>query len=176
MKQGGPGHAVGLSYLGASVVVRCALTYPSLFQSAVVSGYVPMVPHDAMVMWAAGFEALPKAQPSLQQQYESLHGSRWRHTLMTVTAELCESYTSAVAVPSDMLNGLRVRTLVLNGSIRSDERAAAIDAAESSQMVQAGVIPGAGHLVNNDQPEVYNAIVENFWQRVETDDHATDAC
>jgi pimeloyl-ACP methyl ester carboxylesterase len=174
MEQKGSGHAVGLSYLGASVVVRCALTYPALFQSAVVSGYVPTVPHDVMVMRAAGFEALLNKQPSLQQQYESLHGTRWRQTLATVTTELCQSYASDVAVPPAMLSGLRVHTLILNGGIRSDERAAAIAAAESSDLVEVGVIPGAGHLVNNDEPDVYNAIVESFWQRVEADRHATD--
>jgi pimeloyl-ACP methyl ester carboxylesterase len=118
-------------------------------------------------MWANGFETLALCDASLRQLYQLTHGPRWRDTLQTITEELREAYVDAVAVSPTMLNHLRVRTLVLNGGLRSDERSAALEMSNGAVCVEAGVIPGAGHLANTDQPAIYNAIVEDFWRRVE---------
>lgn len=167
MSELGPGHVLGASYLGASVALRCALAAPEGFQSLVLSGYVPDAPHAVVTRWTEAFFALAAQDAGLVEHYERLHGARWRDTLDVVIAEIRESYATAVAVSDEMLSALKVKTLVLNGSLKSDERAAAAKMPSLTPFVDAGIIPGAGHIPSHDQPELFALNVEQFWQRLE---------
>jgi pimeloyl-ACP methyl ester carboxylesterase len=175
MESKGPGHVIGLSYLGGSIALRCALARSDLFHSLVLSGYVPSVPHAAVSAWAAAFFGLSRQNPTLAADYQRLHGDRWQHTLDVVSTEIREEYTTAIAVTEQMIADLDVTTLLLNGSLRTDERMAAAAWPQHNPLIEGGIIPGAGHIASNDQPNVFNMIVERFWARTRRhriDNHA----
>jgi pimeloyl-ACP methyl ester carboxylesterase len=163
----GPGHVVGASYLGGSVALRACLAAPGAFRSLVLTGYVPQAPHSVVNRWTQSFFTLTEQDPELVQHYERLHGPRWRQTLETVLAEIRDAYPTAVAVTKDMLATLAVPTLVLNGSLKSDERSAAAALPSMSPRIDAGLIPGAGHIPSHEQPELFATLVEHFWQNLD---------
>ena len=173
LAQIGPGHVIGISYLGGSVALRCALLYPELLRSLVLTGYVSEVPQQVIDSWAGAFFTLARQRPALAQEYEAMHGSRWQHTLEIVTTEIREEYATAIAVPPSLLATLKVPTLVVNGSIKSDERAAAVEFPLHNPLVEAGLIPGAGHIASHDQPEIFNLMIEQFWKRIEDQNYAS---
>lgn len=172
MAERGPGHVIGLSYLGGSVALRCALAHPDLFRSLVLSGYIPEVPESALNTWADAFQVLALQNPNLAREYERLSGTRWQRTLETIRTEIREEYATSIAVSRDMLAELRVPTLLLNGSLRSDERQAAADMPRHCPFIDAGLVPGAGHIASHDQPEIFNLVVETFWNRIQGRNHA----
>lgn len=168
--QNGSGHVIGVSYLGGSIAIRCALAYPSLFQSLVVTGYVPEVPATVIAKWASAFLTMAQQYPLLAQQYETMHGNRWQHTMETVTSEILEEYATSVMVTKAMIAELQVPTLIVNGAVKSDERMAAAELPQHNSLVQAGVIPAAGHIALQDQPEIFNLMVERFWENLYDDE------
>jgi pimeloyl-ACP methyl ester carboxylesterase len=163
----GPGHLVGASYLGGSVALRAALVAPQSVRSLVLTGYVPEAPHAVVNRWTESFLGLTARDPELVEHYQRLHGARWRQTLETVLAEIREAYPTAVAVTREQLGGLRVPTLLLNGSLKSDERAAAAALPSLSPQLDAGLVPGAGHIPSHEQPELFGTMVEHFWRRLD---------
>jgi pimeloyl-ACP methyl ester carboxylesterase len=164
----GPGHVVGASYLGGSVALRACLAAPQAFRSLVLTGYVPEAPHGVVNRWTESFFGLTARDPGLCEHYQRLHGARWRQTLETVLAEIREAYPTAVAVGKDQLAGLQTPTLLLNGSLKSDERAAAAALPSLSPRLDAGLIPGAGHIPSHEQPLLFAALVEHFWENLDT--------
>lgn len=167
LDQLGPGHVLGASYLGGTVALRCALENPEGFRSLVLSGYVPNAPHPVVTRWTQAFHAVADHDPRLVQHYEQLHGARWRRTLDCVLAEIRDSYPTTVAVSDDELASVEVATLILNGSLKSDERAAAARLPSLGPRIDAGIIPGAGHVPSHDEPELFALIVERFWRKLE---------
>lgn len=169
----GRGHVIGISYLGGSIAIHGALAYPELFQSLVLTGYVPEVPASAISSWVNAFFSLAQQNPSLTQEYKRLHGIRWHHTLEVVAAEIREEYATTIAITTSMIKTLKVPTLIVNGAVKSDERMAAAELPIHNPIIQAGIIPAAGHIANHDQPEIFNLIVEQFWKRVEDQRYAS---
>lgn len=163
MAKNGPGHVVGASYLGGSIALRAALAAPAHFCSLVLTGYVPEAPHAVVKRWAESFFALAANNPDLAQHYDELHGSRWRHTLTVVVAEIQEHYPEAIAVRRDELAALTVPTLLVNGSRKSDERMAAAALPSISPMLDAALIPRAGHMPSHEQPLLFALHSEQFW-------------
>jgi pimeloyl-ACP methyl ester carboxylesterase len=147
--------------------------YPELIHSLVLTGYVPEVPQEVIDSWAGAFFSLARQQPALAQEYEAMHGSRWQHTLEIVTAEIHEEYATAIAAPASLIATLKVPSLIVNGALKSDERAAAAELPLHNPLVQAGIIPAAGHIASHDQPEIFNLMVEQFWKRVEDQKYAS---
>ncbi|MCA9708184.1 MAG: alpha/beta fold hydrolase [Myxococcales bacterium] len=163
----GPGHVLGVSYLGATVALRTTLADPTGVQSLVLSGYVPNAPHAVVTRWTHSFHLLAERDPELVRHYERVHGPRWRQTLDCVLAEIRESYPASVAVSDAQLAELAVPTLVLNGSYKSDERETAARLPSLGPQIEAGILPGAGHIPSHDQPELFSGIVEAFWARLQ---------
>lgn len=170
----GPSHVISASYLGGTVAIRCALAYPELFRSLVVTGFVPEVPASVISNWGKAFLTLAHQNPLLAQQYDTVHGARWHRTVEIVTTEIQEQYTSSIMVTKAMLAELQVPTLVVNGAIKSDERHAAVELPLHNHLIQAGVIPAAGHIASQDQPEIFSLMVEQFWGRLYSDHMFSD--
>ena len=166
MRRNGRGHVIGVSYLGGTLAIRAALTYPEVFESLVLTGYVPEIPQDVFKSWVKAFLVLADQNSALQESYTQLHGERWRSTLEVIAMECEESYATCIAVSKQMLAQLEIPTLLLNGSYKHAEQTAVLEMPACNPLVQAGIIPGAGHLALYDQPEVFNLIVEKFWERV----------
>jgi len=163
----GPGHVVGASYLGGSISLRAALEAPECFHSLVLTGYVPEAPHSVVTRWTESFFTLAEHNLEIVEQYNQLHGPRWRQTLEVVAAEIRDAYPTAVAVTREMLRFLKVPTLLLNGSRKSDERASAATLPAIAPFLDAGIIPGSGHIPSHEQPMLFALHVENFWSSLE---------
>ena len=54
----------------------------------------------------------------------------------------------------------------INGSGQRHEREAACDMASLNHRIEAGLIPGSGHIAQMQQPIIYNLAVQAFWDRV----------
>lgn len=161
----GPGHLVGLS-LGASVAIHMGLEHPELCESLVLTGYAPVIPAnmtDLMEQQYHMFLAIQDTNPALAKEFEALHGERWHNTLKAVLTDMTYHYP---AVAPEQIRTLSVPTLVLNGSAERHEREAACDMANLNDQVEAGLVPGAGHTAEMQQPDAYTRIVEAFWDRV----------
>lgn len=163
----GRGHLVGASYLGGLVAVRMVRRRADLVASLTITGLSPGLPADVITARAGAFEPLAESAPELAQQYEDLHGVRWRETVRQVAADLAERYPTELGVSGAMLGGLGVPVALLNGSLRADERSAAETAGEFG--VRGAVIAGGGHLPGNDRPEEFNQLLIEFW--TEHSDH-----
>ncbi|MFE3326091.1 alpha/beta fold hydrolase [Streptomyces sp. NPDC059176] len=169
MERFGPGRLVGASYLGGPIAHRCAAERPDLVSSLVLTGFAPDADRDAFLGLIAGFDRLAAEQPALAAEYERLHTARWKQTLAAVTGHVERDFERTVLVRSADLVALRPPVLVLNGSLKSAERAAVDRVDGLGGRVRGRVIDGAGHLVGHDRPEAFNRAVEAFWQTSEED-------
>lgn len=163
----GRGHLVAASYLGGTVAVHCLRRRPYAAHSLVLTGFVPGVPAPVVVSWAGGFEALAGRHPELAVQYERMHGPQWRDVVRVVAADLQDRYEDELRVEPGDLAALGVPVLLANGSVKSDERAAAQAAAGYGPQMHGVVVEGAGHLAGHDRPAEFNAVVERFWDAVD---------
>lgn len=167
LSEHGPGHLVGLSYLGGSITLRGALLYPELCRSLVLTGYVPEVPREVMSTWIDARFLQIQQNRTWAEEFRRRHGDRWQQTFEVIAAEVRAEYATAIAVSLPQIATLKVPTLLVNGALKSDERVAAATLPSHNPCIESGVIPAAGHIATQDQPELFNLMVERFWKRVE---------
>ncbi|MFJ1745737.1 alpha/beta fold hydrolase [Streptomyces sp. NPDC088116] len=127
----GPGRLIGASYLGGPLAHRCAATRPDLVSSLVLTGFAPGIGKDAFLALIAGFDRLAADQPALAAEYERLHTARWKQTLAAVTGHVGRDFERTALVRWEDLAASGTPTLILNGSLKSAERAAAERAEET---------------------------------------------
>ncbi|MDP9728819.1 hypothetical protein [Alicyclobacillus tolerans] len=96
-----------------------------------------------------------------------LHGENWYQTLKAVLKDFTFNYPT---VTFEQIQKLNVSTLVLNVSNEKHERDAVFEMANSNKIIQAGLIPGAGHTANMERPEIYNLVVQTFWDNMNSID------
>ncbi len=165
IKRHGRGHIVGLS-LGASVAIHLAIEHPDLCESIVLTGYAPAIPATMVPLMEQQYETFSNilvTAPEVAAEFESLHGAKWYRTLKAVLADMTFHYPT---VSPEQLQGLRVPTLVLNGAQEQHEREAACEMARLNDQIAVGLIPGAGHTAELQQPVLYNLMVKTFWGQV----------
>lgn len=166
IKEHGKGHIVGLS-LGASIAIHMALEHPELCESIVLTGYAPAIPSDMTGIMEQQYEMflhIEDHNPEAAKEFMNLHGEKWYRTLQAVLKNMTFHYP---AVTNEQIQGLGVPTLVLNGSSEKHERDAVSDMASLNHCIEVGLIPSAGHTANMQQPEIYNLVVEAFWDRLQ---------
>jgi pimeloyl-ACP methyl ester carboxylesterase len=173
MKRFGPGHVVAASMLGGPVAVRCALERPDLVSSLVLAGFVPGIPQDVFTVWIDGFKRLAAENPHLAQWYDQMHGRRWQDTLEQFENDVQNHYSEDICVTGSMLGKLQPPTLIANGTLKSSERAAALDAAQLGPAIRGRLIEGAGHIPSRDCPQEFNAVVRAFWEETAVVPEAT---
>jgi pimeloyl-ACP methyl ester carboxylesterase len=166
MNRFGPGHVVAASMLGGPVAVRCALERHDLVSSLVLTGFVPGVPQDVFALWLDGFKRLAAENPHLAQWYEQMHGARWRKTLEQFENDVQNRYSEDICVTSSMLRQLQPPTLIANGSLKSNERDTALNAAQLGPAIRGQLIEGAGHIPSRDCPQEFNAAIRAFWKEI----------
>lgn len=160
----GPGRLVAASYLGGPLAVRSATVRPDLVRSLVLTGFAPGLDRDVFVNLLAGFGQLVDVDVALVAEYDRLHGTRWRTTLAAFTQHVERAYETTVLVRPASLAALDVDTLLINGTLKSVERAAAGDTGRYGPRVHGHVIDGAGHIASHDAPAEFNEAVEPFWR------------
>ncbi|GAB1640132.1 alpha/beta fold hydrolase [Krasilnikovia sp. MM14-A1259] len=161
----GAGRLVAASYLGGPLAVRVAAARPDLVHSLVLTGFAPGLDRDVFLALLAGFGPLVDADDDLVAEYDRLHGPRWRATLAAFTAHTERAYETTALVRPDDLGALGVDTLLINGTLKSVERAAATGTARYGPHVRGHVIPGAGHIASHDAPTQFNEAVAAFWRK-----------
>jgi pimeloyl-ACP methyl ester carboxylesterase len=161
----GPGRVIGASYLGGPLAVRLAAARPDLVDSLVLTGFAPGLAEDVFLRWVAGFQLLAERGTELAAEYDRLHGPGWRGTLLAFTADVGRAYRQRAEVRPESLGALEMDVLIVNGSLKSVERAAAAGAHTFGPNVSGLVIEGAGHIASHDAPAAFNRAVERFWDR-----------
>jgi pimeloyl-ACP methyl ester carboxylesterase len=161
----GPGRMVAASYLGGPLAVRTATVRPDLVRSLVLTGFAPGMNRDAFVTLLAGYGPLVDADADLVAKYDQLHGTRWRATLAAFTEHVEQAFETTALVRPEDLAALDADTLLINGTLKSIERAAAGNAGSYGPRVHGHVIHGAGHIASHDAPEEFNEAVEAFWRK-----------
>ncbi len=165
VKEQGSGHIVGLS-LGASVAIHLAIEHPELCDSIVLTGYVPAIPPEMIDILAQQHNMFLNVQennPEIAAEFEFLHGAKWYRTLKAVLDDMTFNYPT---VTREQIRSISVPTLVLNGAGERHEREAACEMASLNHRIEAGLIPGSGHIAQMQQPVIYNLAVQAFWDRV----------
>lgn len=160
----GKGHILGVSYLGGTLAVRAALRYPELLHSLVLTGYVSEVPKKNFIAWVQGLAKLAQRSAVMAAEYDRIHGPRWRTTLSSIIQDCRDNYTGSIGITDSMFVDLKVPTLIANGALRFNERITAANLPSRNTLVESGLIPGAGHLATHDQPDLFNLMVEKFWE------------
>jgi len=166
MNRFGPGHVVAASLLGGPVAVRSALQRPDLVRSLTLTGFVPDLPQGVFAIWVDGFKRLAAENQHLARWYDQMHGGRWTATLDRFEEDVKNYYAEDVCVTGLMLGQLRAPTLIANGSLKSNERTTALNAAQYGPAVRGSVIEGAGHIPSRDCPQEFNVAVRAFWEEV----------
>jgi pimeloyl-ACP methyl ester carboxylesterase len=160
----GAGRLVAASYLGGPLAVRLALARPELVTSLVLTGFVPGLPRDVFAGWLAGFQTLADRNAELAAGYDRLHGPRWRTTLTEFQADVDRAYEERALIRPEQLGTLDVDVLIVNGSVKSAERAAARHAGDNGHRVRGLVLAGAGHIAAHDAPDEFTQAVTAFWR------------
>jgi pimeloyl-ACP methyl ester carboxylesterase len=160
----GPGYVVAASYLGGPLGVRLAREHPELVRSLVLTGFATGMPREVFEARAAGFARLAAQSPELTAEYDRLHGPRWRRTLAFWTADVAAGYEDRVLVRPEQLGALAVDTYLINGSLKSEERGTAAEAARFGPRVRGLVVEGAGHIAGLQEAAAFTAAVEEFWR------------
>lgn len=163
----GPAHVVGLSYLGGSLALRCALANPALMRSLIVAGIALEIPRSRFVAWNNAFTQIAFSNQEVAAQFALLHGERWQLTTRAVIAAIEENYMSSVYMDQAMFAQLRVPTLLVNGGLRSDEAAAVARVSGISDYVETHVVDGVGHLVPVEAPARFLERANVFWAQCE---------
>lgn len=156
-----PALLVGVSYLGSAVVIQAAAQVPGLVCGVVVSGYSFTARPTVLRSWLLGFSRLAASQPATGRHFTALHGKGWTQLTQSTLRALA---TGELHLPQCAdLTRLPVPLLLANGALLENERTA-VEAVTGYADV--AVVPGAGHLVPQDNPRVFTALVEEFAIRI----------
>jgi 3-oxoadipate enol-lactonase len=171
----GPVDYVGLS-LGGMSGQALALDHPGLLRSIVICDALPESLPNAAGIWGPRIRAVrqagscaPIAAATLERwltpAFRAAHPARWQEILATVSATPAEGYASCAEAISDFshvsrLPGLAIPALVLCGE--DDHAVPPAEGERIARLVPDGrfvAVPGARHLPNVEQPEVFNRLL-----------------
>ncbi|MCG7342596.1 alpha/beta hydrolase [Sporosarcina sp. ACRSL] len=151
-------HVVGCS-LGALVGLLFAKRFPSFVTSLTLSGIIPQKPSN--------WNKLRQSDIAMQngilenvdaiQYFNSIHQSDWQSFLRKTIEQDWYLFDE-----TGNIEELRCRTLFIVGEEKEHEVLGVTIYPKQNQQVHIAVVPFAGHLVHNEQPELYTKILERF--------------
>ncbi len=155
-------HIVGGS-LGALAGLVFTKRFPDRVSSLVLSGVISEKPHN----WAE----LQLIETSMQKAvfenveavhyFNQLHLSDWQRFIGLSQEQDWYPFTET----SDV-TGIRCPALLIVGEGKAHEVSGALNYREMNDRFHMAVVPFAAHLVHNEQPEIYTAILENFLSNI----------
>ncbi|MFC4410124.1 alpha/beta fold hydrolase [Chungangia koreensis] len=149
---------VGCS-LGALVAVKFAQLFPELVKSLTVSGITIEKPDNWLELHASDVavqSAILKNEEFINH-FNQLHDSDWRQFLELGRREDWYPFEDMQA-----FNHFSFPVLLLVGERQSAETAAVELFPENNENVHIAIIPFAGHLVHDEQTEIYVRVLEDF--------------
>jgi pimeloyl-ACP methyl ester carboxylesterase len=157
-----PPLVVGLSYLGAALAFRAAQGLGDAVHGVVVSGYSFVLTAATIARRLRAFTTMAARQPASREHFTQLHGDRWDLLLTRTLDELADG---CLRLPDRAdLSQADTPVLLVNGALLANERRAIEPAAECGADV--AVVAGAGHVVPQDSPRAFVAVVEDFAERI----------
>lgn len=155
-------HLIGVS-LGALVGIVYAKKYPNSLSSLTLSGMTADKPDN----WGALHEEEVKMQQQLLNNEElsatldQLHKSDWRQFIHMAKDESWYPFEY-----TKNLEEVNAPTLIIAGEGNKNEVATASKYQRMHENVHVGVIPFGTHLIHEQQPFLYNEMLNNFLRRV----------
>ncbi|MGI8313563.1 alpha/beta fold hydrolase [Halobacillus mangrovi] len=153
-------HLVGCS-LGALVGIFFAQLYPNRVKSLCLSGVLPEKPAKWRYMHRQDVERQRRLLRNEEQvqYFNQLHNTNWREFIYLARDEEWYPFAQTKAVKE-----LQVPILYLTGENNYYE-IKGVSIYGECEHVHVAVLPFAGHLVHQDQPELYTSILEQFIKR-----------
>lgn len=155
-------NVVGLSYLGGTIALKLAQQQPESISKLVLSGFTYDIPEPSFCSWSNNFQLLVDSHLELAQEYEKLHGSRWKETMACVIQDINYSYESRIKTCSQQLQLLQLPVMLINGDHKENEVKAALDFGKLSKNFSSIIIEEAGHIVTFDKPLEFSHNAKNF--------------
>ncbi|WP_377890906.1 alpha/beta fold hydrolase [Alkalihalobacillus sp. R86527] len=168
LEANGPAYLVGLS-LGATLSIHTALKRPDLVKGMVLTGYTPFVPDHLkgkLDEQHKHFSNLEDTDPDTADYFKEIHGTKWYDTLTKVNNLMTFDYPS---IDEETLATLKTPTLLLNGGNELYEVEAAAYVKSKNDSIHIGLLPGAGHIANIENPHLYNEMVLDFLRSLMVD-------
>ncbi|SES90845.1 Pimeloyl-ACP methyl ester carboxylesterase [Oceanobacillus limi] len=157
-------HIVGCS-LGGLVGLVFAKNHPDMVKSLTLSSIIPEKPADWEKINQEDVENTAKIveDPDTANYFNAIHDGDWK--------ELLHSTQNTDWYPFDEtadLSMLNMPILFIVGEQNEHETIGTITYPKTNENIHVSIIPFAGHVVHLDQPEMYNKIVEGFFQHAES--------
>jgi pimeloyl-ACP methyl ester carboxylesterase len=190
----GPAHVAGFS-MGGAIAQELVIAHPELVRSVVLSGTYTRPTayfHQMVSSWIALADTARSEREMLEAFFLWIY-SRGAHEDGTVASLIDEALVSPLAQEADAflaqaqacidwkgaeerLAGVRVPALVVVGdediACPPDFSQVIVDALPDAELV---VIPGGAHQPFQELPQLYNAVVGGFWERVERSQGVAEA-
>lgn len=160
----GSTHIVGCS-LGGIASIFFAKRFPNKIKTLTVSGVISRKPESWEEMNAADVERQTQLFQSTEvvALFDDMHDGDWRQ-MLSMTRDP-EWYPFDETKDLDALN---MPILCMVGEGKQDEVKTAMIYPKTNKNVHVSIIPFAGHLVYDEQPEIYTKILEGFLDRSRT--------
>lgn len=155
-------HLVGCS-LGALVAIKFAHMFPERVITLAISGVTPVKPEN----WLEIHKEDVNGQNNLLQNkefanyFDHLHESDWRQFIHFGKSENWYPFEDVKAVTK-----FEFPVLFIVGEKKRNETISASIYPEINSKVRIAIVPFAGHLVHDEQPEIYTKILEVFIKTV----------
>ncbi|ELK46373.1 MULTISPECIES: alpha/beta hydrolase [unclassified Halobacillus] len=154
---------IAASSLGSLAALSFACKYPECVKSLTISGIQAVKPKKWSDMHRQEVDHQRKLlrEEAFVQYFNQLHNTNWRELIYLSREENWYPFYLTKALP-----GIGVPTLYLAGEQNGPEVKAA-HLFSGYDHIHTAVLPFAGHLVHNDQPEWYINLLERFLSEFE---------
>ncbi|MFS0691019.1 alpha/beta hydrolase [Sporosarcina sp. 179-K 8C2 HS] len=155
-------HVVGCS-LGALVGLSLAKRIPQKVNSLVISGIIPQKPNDwnELRQKDAAMQNALLTHSEVMDYFNSIHKSDWQEFLAQSIEEDWYPFNETTD-----LSMLKCPVLYIVGEDKKHEVFGVSIYPNQNENIHVAVVPFASHLVHNEQPEVYTAILDLFFRKV----------
>lgn len=151
-------HLVGCS-LGALVAIKFSQRFPDRIITLAISGITPVKPDNWLEIHKEDVEGQTNLLKSkeIANYFDQIHASDWRQFIHFGKDENWYPFEDVKAVTE-----FEFPVLFIVGENRPNETIGASIYPEINPNIRIAIVPFAGHLVHEEQPEIYTKIVEAF--------------
>lgn len=151
-------HLAGCS-IGGLVALMFSKKYPSRIKTLTLSGIIPEKPENWDEINQEENENITNILNNKETAayFDGIHEGDWRAVLASTAGSDWYPFEE-----TNDLSELNMPVLFIVGENASLETVGIVKYPQSNENIHVSVIPFAGHIVHNDQPDSYNLIFEQF--------------